>query len=380
MSAPPWIGASVTPQEPWPEERPHGHAPPPDGRFDRRPSTPAPAEGDGARASPAPKASLFEGDVDMIELRRRLSIDPECVPEPPSREQRRSAIRSSPVARSSLYVGAATIVACGVIGLMVSRGQSPIPSNPSSAIVSAMTTEQTTGQGGAQPMVPALLVLGERQSFMNEPLALGAVLLEGTGGEAIHVTGLAAGTRLSVGTPLGANGWRIPARDLAGVLIHPPSSFVGVMRAAIQLRSAADTLLETQPARFEWVARPADGRTPGRPELDRTARPVAPVAGKQDAQRQDAQRTSWFVNRGQELFNNGDFAAARLVLRPAAEAGDAQAALMLGATFDPVIVAELGALGLAPDPSAARAWYQRAMDAGSTEASRRIERLARASK
>jgi TPR repeat protein len=65
------------------------------------------------------------------------------------------------------------------------------------------------------------------------------------------------------------------------------------------------------------------------------------------------------------------------VLRPAAEAGDAEAALLLGATFDPTAVSDLGALGLAPDPNVARVWYQRAMEAGSVEASRRIERLTR---
>jgi TPR repeat protein len=73
----------------------------------------------------------------------------------------------------------------------------------------------------------------------------------------------------------------------------------------------------------------------------------------------------------------GDFAAARLVLRPAAEAGGHEAALLLGATYDPAALSDLGALGLAPDPNMARAWYQRAMEAGSVEASRRIERLTR---
>jgi len=231
------------------------------------------------------------------------------------------------------------------------------------------------GRGAAPPMIPALLVIRDRRAFMNEPLALGAVLLEGVGGEAIHVTGLTAGTRLSAGEPLASTGWRVPGRDLAGVLVFPPLSFVGIMNAAVQLRLGNNASVDTQFARFEWIAKSADGRTPGKPQLDRDLAQQAPIAGIRDTQ-----RMSWFVNRGLELINMGDFAAARLVLRPAAEAGDPQAALMLGATFDPVVVAELGALGLAPDPSVARAWYQRAMESGSTEASGRIERLARMSK
>src|SRR5947209_3322031 len=59
----------------------------------------------------------------------------------------------------------------------------------------------------------------------------------------------------------------------------------------------------------------------------------------------------------------------------AAAAGDPQAALMLGATFDPVVLRDLGVLGFSPDPAQARTWYQRAADAGLPEATRRLERL-----
>ena len=41
------------------------------------------------------------------------------------------------------------------------------------------------------------------------------------------------------------------------------------------------------------------------------------------------------VKRGQDFIANGDLAAARLVLRRAADGGDAQAALLLGSTYDP---------------------------------------------
>jgi len=89
-------------------------------------------------------------------------------------------------------------------------------------------------------------------------------------------------------------------------------------------------------------------------------------------------RVAWLVKRGLEFLKDGNFSATRLVLRPAADAGDAQAALLMGATYDPVILAELGSVGLRPDPAAARAWYQRAKDLGSPDASGRIERLAQA--
>jgi hypothetical protein len=81
------------------------------------------------------------------------------------------------------------------------------------------------------------------------------------------------------------------------------------------------------------------------------------------------------LKRGQDYLQNGDIVSARLMLRRAASAGDPQAALLLGATFDPVVLRDLGVLGFTPDPAQARTWYQRAADAGLPEATRRLERL-----
>ncbi len=82
------------------------------------------------------------------------------------------------------------------------------------------------------------------------------------------------------------------------------------------------------------------------------------------------------INHAEAMLEHGDIASARLLLRRAANAGSAQAAFTLGGTFDPVFLAEKGVLGFAPDAAQASAWYQRAMELGSTEASRRLERLA----
>ena len=90
----------------------------------------------------------------------------------------------------------------------------------------------------------------------------------------------------------------------------------------------------------------------------------------------DSEEIASLVKRGQDFIANGDLASARLVLRRAADAGDAQAALLLGSTYDPVIFKQLKVIGSAPDPAQARAWYQRAVELGSTEAVRRLEPLA----
>ena len=67
---------------------------------------------------------------------------------------------------------------------------------------------------------------------------------------------------------------------------------------------------------------------------------------------------------------------ARVVLQRAAEAGDAEAAVALGATYDPEVLSKLGAVGISADVEKARSWYQKAESFGSSEAARRLAVLA----
>jgi hypothetical protein len=64
------------------------------------------------------------------------------------------------------------------------------------------------------------------------------------------------------------------------------------------------------------------------------------------------------------------------MLKRAASADHAQAALLVGMTFDPVFLTQSGVIGIAPDVEQAREWYDRAMKLGSTEASHHFKRLA----
>ena len=80
--------------------------------------------------------------------------------------------------------------------------------------------------------------------------------------------------------------------------------------------------------------------------------------------------------RGVALIASGDLAAARLVLRRAADAGDARAAMTLAETYDPAILQKLGVHGVVPDLAKARSWYEKARQFGATEATQRLELLA----
>ena len=81
------------------------------------------------------------------------------------------------------------------------------------------------------------------------------------------------------------------------------------------------------------------------------------------------------VNQAAAFISDSDLGTARLLLQRAAEVGDARAALTLGATYDPLALRALRAVGIAPNVTKAREWYQRAAEYGSVEASRRLGAL-----
>jgi hypothetical protein len=78
------------------------------------------------------------------------------------------------------------------------------------------------------------------------------------------------------------------------------------------------------------------------------------------------------VEQGKEFFDVGDLVAARILFMRAARAGDAAAAIAMGASYDPVVLAERGLRGVAADLDKARAWYERAKDMGSAAGPRRL--------
>jgi TPR repeat protein len=82
------------------------------------------------------------------------------------------------------------------------------------------------------------------------------------------------------------------------------------------------------------------------------------------------------TKQAEQFMAAGDLITARLLFQHAAEAGDATAALAVGATYDPIVLAKLGVRGMIADVGKARSWYETAKRLGSPEASRRLELLA----
>jgi|GEM_PF-1753796 len=100
-----------------------------------------------------------------------------------------------------------------------------------------------------------------------------------------------------------------------------------------------------------------------------------PIASPPAQRILDREEITVLLKRGKDLIANGDLAAARLVLQRAADANDAEAALALGATYDPLVLRALKVYGLKADPVMARVWYEKASELGSAAAPRRLEML-----
>jgi hypothetical protein len=132
-----------------------------------------------------------------------------------------------------------------------------------------------------------------------------------------------------------------------------------------------------EPRRADLAAPPVDassGIAPAGSAADRTQRSEA--ASGRSERALSAQEIATLIERGRSFFEAGDVAAARLMFRRAANAGDAAAALAMGTTYDPAVLANRLVRGMGADLGEARSWYEKARELGSPEGPRRLEMLA----
>jgi hypothetical protein len=194
------------------------------------------------------------------------------------------------------------------------------------------------------------------------------------------ISGLVAGTRLSVGTSTSASAWRLSPDKLKGLQLYPPKNFVGVMNTAVDLIGADNRLVDSRAVRLKWIAKqtnPAPAPTPG-------GSTVLATAGDQigvDAPRPTAiepiepSEVDFLMQQGRQALSGGDISAARVAFRRLADAGIAAAALALAETYDPIYLAKHNVIGLLGDREAAKEFYERARQLGSTEAEGMLARL-----
>lgn len=101
------------------------------------------------------------------------------------------------------------------------------------------------------------------------------------------------------------------------------------------------------------------------------AEPVAREAA-QAARHIDPDEVAALLARAKSLLAIGDIVSARLLLERAANAQQADAALMLAGTYDPQVLGSQDVRSVTSDPAMARLWYQKAAQLGSNDARRRL--------
>jgi hypothetical protein len=157
----------------------------------------------------------------------------------------------------------------------------------------------------------------------------------------------------------------------------PPPQVVATAPANVE-PSPAHAVNPPAPAVSPPAIPPASETPPAQAAPSPAPQPVAPAAPPQPAVTLDNDEIVRLIQRGKDLLNDGDFAAARLLFERAANAGSADAALALGSTYDPLVIKRLGAVAVTPDLAKARKWYQFAADHGSAAASLQLANLAHA--
>ncbi len=286
----------------------------------------------------------------------------EAAPGPHRRAHPDTLVCFSPVVAVAAIVfafGMSTFPSAGTMATAAER------SNETPSFESRLR-EQDPNIAEPQPASAQLSINQRTPHNQGEEFPLAVTVLGSVVGASVIIDGLATGSTMTVGLPLGTNGWQLAAADLDKALVRPPDDFVGPMDVVLELRLADNTLLDRKALRLEWVAA-APKQSIGYPirQLDR-------------------QEIADLIKRGEGFIAAGDLASARLVLQRAAEAGDSQAALMLAGTYDPILLEKIGIQGFspdiirgfAPDIALARTWYELAKQFGSKEAVRRLEMLA----
>jgi hypothetical protein len=337
------------------------------------------------------EGTRFAGDVAIQQLREGRALEPDLAPKV---SRRRRPLRLGMFAR----LVAAIVIAAGATFLVlhiipswrVSRDQaaaeptlqSAAPSQTTGVDLAAFDPSRSVPASVPKPAEVSTTRLpkpvlraadGPTRTVVGEAVPLGLNVDGSTDGVVATVTGLFAGSKLSVGSPVGPTDWQLPARDLARVLVRPPAGFSGTMEIVVDLQIGGDQIVDRRWRRLEWTAAgPARAAAaPTAPSAPTPAAPVAPTVAGTLGQEEIA----ILIRRGEQLLETGDLSSARLLLRRAAEARDARAAFALAGTYDPLVLNKLRVYGFAPDATAARQWYRRAVELGSPEASARLDML-----
>ena len=318
------------------------------------------------------------------------------------------------VIRFSIAVAIAASIATLLVMAIPSSQR---PAGQDASLSAAWQSVKSSVTPAPQPPPPppkrtATLAVQDGSGLANDPVPLGIHVGAPPPGAFVSINGLTAGARLTSGKRIGPSEWRVSATEISGVSVIPPEGFTGQMLVTAELRDGDGVALTGTSTRLTWAAAPslaAVAPPPPRvvvapppmsvappvavlppvavpPPPVAVAPPVAmaaavpsamPAPPQADIVRSlDSREIAALIKRGQDLLAGGDVQSARLLLMRGAEARDARAALLVGTTYDPALLRQIGADGPMADAAQARIWYQRAKEWGEPDAQRKLEALA----
>ncbi len=251
----------------------------------------------------------------------------------------------------------------------------------------------------------------------------------------VSISGVPQGARLNAGIDAGGGNWLLPPRRLNGLVLNLPADAPSSISLGVQLLDSnvrtplsekrtfavrltgkegapaqarneerTETVVASvasistsafntqtlsaglaaapsaaananpQPEQFRTQtvpASPASSASPQIASLPVVTPFVAPPKGViQQAEIED------LIREGNKRMREGDIVEARQFYLKAVNLGDAEAALAMGRSFDPIYFARIDKKNAEPDVAKAFDWYRKAMDSGATQTAKiRIENL-----
>jgi hypothetical protein len=156
----------------------------------------------------------------------------------------------------------------------------------------------------------------------------------------------------------------------------PPNASTPAAVATTMLAGAAPVISPPASPRPAVVAAPATDVAPSAASVPVKSVKTVPIEREKPARPLGTDEIETLLKQGGDFVSIGDFVSARLVYRRVAEAHDARGALAVAATYNPIVLAKIGAKGVTGDAAKAHEWYAKARDLGSSDAAARLEALA----
>lgn len=135
------------------------------------------------------------------------------------------------------------------------------------SVLSNLNEKQVDGIGfraqladGQARQAFAKLVVTNQKGIAGEPLPLGLIVKNGSGGETVTISGLPEGIQLSLGTSLGEGKWVVSSNELDLAYVASSDSSLTFLEAAVELYSSGGRLVDIRNIQFEWVEK-SEGET-----------------------------------------------------------------------------------------------------------------------